>query len=110
MTSVRYAIFEDAGPTSKSAEQAASLTSTIRFVTAGEAEAERHVRPKPMRLPTMPLRLISQTSLGNTDGDAWGIEAVGAMNGGGAGVCVAVLDSGIDKNHPAFKHLQFIEE
>lgn len=40
---------------------------------------------------------------------AWGLEAVGATSSpqDGAGVTVAVLDTGIDRIHPAFSHLAF---
>ncbi len=44
-------------------------------------------------------------------GDAWGIAAVGAGASArtGAGVTVAVLDTGIDRNHTAFAGVQLVE-
>lgn len=54
----------------------------------------------------MPTRLVVPTGCtDNGKGDAWGIAAIGADRSGltGAGVTVAVLDTGIDENHPAFK-------
>jgi subtilisin family serine protease len=45
-------------------------------------------------------------------GDAWGIAAVGAdaTKWTGDGVTVAVLDTSIDKDHPAFARVEFIEQ
>ena len=65
----------------------------------------------------MPLRLIEPVS---SPGDltagsaevvvAWGIKAVGASTSPftGKGVTVAVLDTGIDKSHPAFAGVEII--
>lgn len=54
----------------------------------------------------MPIRLIEPRDTGapDADGDSWGIAAVGAAESRftGAGVAVAVLDTGIDAGHPAF--------
>jgi subtilisin family serine protease len=43
---------------------------------------------------------------------AWGVKAVGAMSSpqDGNGVTVAVLDTGIDKMHPAFSGLEFASD
>ena len=59
--------------------------------------------------PAMPTRLIfplvrnAEPNEAPTN-DAWGLEAVGALASAatGAGVTVAVLDTGIDADHPAF--------
>lgn len=59
--------------------------------------------------PAMPMKLIEPRDGGaatvpTAAGNAWGIEAVGAHTSpfSGKGVVVAVLDTGIDANHPAF--------
>lgn len=59
--------------------------------------------------PPMPLKLIEpveKKELVNAPAAAstWGIDAVGASNSifDGEGITVAVLDTGIDSNHPAF--------
>jgi subtilisin family serine protease len=59
--------------------------------------------------PSMPMHLIepvngTATATPTAAGNAWGIEAVGANQSvaTGAGVVVAVLDTGIDASHPAF--------
>jgi len=66
--------------------------------------------------PVMPLKLIApmggalETLLGAQDVAEvpWGLEAVGATRTRqtGSGVTVAVLDTGIDRAHEAFKHLK----
>lgn len=61
----------------------------------------------------MPLKLIKPVKLPEpvAEGQAiqtWGVEAVGASNSAfdGAGVRVAVLDTGIDAAHPAFANME----
>ena len=60
--------------------------------------------------PAMPLRLIkpaerSDVAAGAAGASTWGIEATGANTSPftGAGVTVAVLDTGVDDTHPAFQ-------
>jgi subtilisin family serine protease len=59
--------------------------------------------------PALPLSLIEPVSTGETkEADiAWGIPAVGVDSDrdGGRGVTIAVLDTGIDSDHPAFAHM-----
>ena len=61
--------------------------------------------------PSMPLKLIKPLSdsasvgaAGSPPAVSWGVESVGASESpfSGRGVVVAVLDTGIDLNHPAF--------
>ncbi len=66
--------------------------------------------------PSMPMQLIAPVEVGNTaapaaPGIAWGVQAVGADTSpfSGQGVVVAVLDTGIDKTHPAFAGVNLIE-
>jgi len=66
----------------------------------------------------MPIKLIRPTESGpapasaQTMGAAWGVEAVGATRStfDGNGVTVAVLDTGIDKDHEAFKGVNLVEK
>ena len=68
-------------------------------------------------VPSIPFTLIkpldeSPAGAGPVAQTAWGIEAVGAGSSpqNGEGVTVAVLDTGIDKTHPAFSGLAFDAE
>ncbi len=67
--------------------------------------------------PAMPMKLIQPVAIedipdaANLD-IAWGVKAVGADTSpfSGAGVVVAVLDTGIDASHPAFAGISIIEK
>jgi subtilisin family serine protease len=61
--------------------------------------------------PVMPVSLIAPEA-GAAQQKAWGIAAVKADTSTftGAGVTVAVLDTGIKKDHPAFQGVQIVEE
>ncbi|MET1116574.1 MAG: S8 family serine peptidase [Comamonas sp.] len=68
-------------------------------------------------VPTMPTRLIRPVESKAPDGLAtlavsWGIKAVRAdkTQYDGAGVSVAVLDTGIDRDHPAFAGIALVEK
>jgi subtilisin family serine protease len=63
--------------------------------------------------PLLPMKLVEPVSTlaaatPGTPGSAWGVEAVGAIESpfSGAGIKVAVLDSGIDASHEAFQGLR----
>lgn len=64
--------------------------------------------------PLMPIKLIRprSTAVDTSSGDSWGVAAVGADVSGftGAGTKVAVLDTGIDRTHPAFAGINITEE
>ena len=67
--------------------------------------------------PVMPMKLIAPLDVEAVDAQpaatevAWGVKAVGADTSpfSGAGIVIAVLDTGIDKNHPAFAGVQITE-
>lgn len=69
--------------------------------------------------PVMPTTLVhpvddaqGATGDGTEDGVAWGVRAVGADASPqtGEGVVVAVLDTGIDRTHPAFQGVTLVEQ
>ena len=79
--------------------------STERFTSKDEAELARD--PDVIgAAPVMPTRLIAPMTASPVveAKDSWGIAAIGAgaSDYTGAGVTVAVLDTGIDARHPAF--------
>ena len=81
----------------------------VKFVDAAGAKLASAQGLAPIPCPRMPIRLIEQVASGAEalPGSPWGIDAIGASlcDLKGEGICVAVLDSGIDRTHPAFKSL-----
>jgi subtilisin family serine protease len=87
-------------------------------------EIERHDIPALTReanvfaiAPVVPMKLIEPVSLPEEAAPenqemAWGVKAVGADTSPftGNGVVVAVLDTGIDRSHPAFEGVEIIEK
>jgi subtilisin family serine protease len=63
-------------------------------------------------VPSMPFSLIAPVAGVPEETTAWGLEAIGAtsIKQDGAGVTIAVLDTGIDKSHKAFAGITFDNE
>lgn len=61
--------------------------------------------------PVMPTRLVEPLAVEEPSGTAWGISAVRAdvSSRTGAGVLVAVLDTGINASHPAFAGVNLVQ-
>jgi subtilisin family serine protease len=79
---------------------------------ADRNDLRRDPRTKAMAI-TMPLKLIepvAEEDAAPAAANTWGIEAVNAHNSpfDGSGVTVAVLDTGIDLNHPAFAGVDIV--
>jgi subtilisin family serine protease len=116
----RYAILrEESAPANWRGTRAGGLSagsgqltfSSERLNDAAVPELARDPRTKAFT-PVMPTRLIQPlASQASAVGDNWGIAAVGADLSPftGAGVTVAVLDTGIDKTHPAFAGMELLE-
>src|SRR5215211_439249 len=78
-----------------------------------EVAREPEVAVVARRMPTTLIRPLEAAGGGAAaEGDAWGVAAVGAdaTSRTGDGVTVAVLDTGIDKTHPAFAGVNIVEE
>jgi len=60
--------------------------------------------------PVFPTRLVQPLSSDSTGGVAWGLQAVGVPDSPytGDGIRVAVLDTGVDASHPAFRGVRFV--
>jgi subtilisin family serine protease len=81
------------------------------FTPSDAADARR--APDVAVAPVLPMKLVEPVTKLEADtpmnpGSAWGVEAVGALECtlSGAGIKVAVLDTGIDASHEAFRGLR----
>jgi subtilisin family serine protease len=104
----------EAGP-SEPAVEVAELTRSQVSALARDQEVRAIA-------PVMPTRLIAPATDAAAEadtadaavsgGNAWGINAVGAARSArtGAGVVVAVLDTGIDATHPAFAGVELVQQ
>ncbi|MER9034313.1 S8 family serine peptidase [Mesorhizobium sp. M0924] len=91
-------------------ETVSSKTSLFGFERLTDRAAASMAREPEVRAvaPVMSTRLIKPLDAGGADlNDVWGLDAVGARSSAftGAGVTVAVLDTGIDADHSAFENV-----
>lgn len=101
----------------------AAVRRPITGLSAEAIELDRHQIPQLTRdasvlavAPAMPMRLVAPFDFGavtpTAQASTWGVRAVGAdtspMNG--AGIVVAVLDTGIDAGHAAFAGVQLVQK
>lgn len=88
---------------------------TVEEISSGREvlalAAEPQVRAITRVMPTQLIRPL-KAGAGDRAATPWGVSAVGADTSSrtGAGVVVAVLDTGIDSTHPAFSGVNIIEE
>jgi subtilisin family serine protease len=90
------------------------LTLEVEELSSTDVVALRRERDVEAITPVMPLRLVRPTASHEpsaASGVPWGLEAVGATTSPyrGAGITVAVLDTGIDRDHPAFAEVDVVE-
>ena len=109
--------FEEFGPTPASAPAAPEPKVEVHNVTPADAQSMAQDRQVAAVAIPMPISLIKPCDADLPAGvtaatDAWGISAVKADTSPftGDGVVVAVLDTGIDKSHPAFTGVDIIEK
>jgi subtilisin family serine protease len=93
----------------------ATAAVSVASLTRADAAAARSA-PDVAVAPVVPMKLVQPVATADagtpTDpGLAWGVEAVGATECGysGAGIKVAVLDTGIDAGHEAFRGLHLTQ-
>ena len=108
-----YVILQESkAPFFERAPEAAPAETHVEMQTLSTREASEMMtrRQAAAIAPVMPMRLIEPVSLGGeaqvpAGRVAWGLEAVGATTSAfdGDGIVVAVLDTGIDPNHEAFR-------
>jgi subtilisin family serine protease len=77
-----------------------------------EAARDPDVLSVARSIPTRLIEPAGRAAAAAASGATWGVRAVGADRSGydGAGVTVAVLDTGIDRAHPAFAGVTLTEE
>jgi subtilisin family serine protease len=92
-----------------------AATVSVEPLSAREAAAARD-DPSVEVAPLLPMKLVAPVSkldagTPSGPGSAWGVDAVGALESPftGAGVTVAVLDTGIDAAHEAFRGLRITQ-
>lgn len=97
---------------SPSADGPATAEVSVESFTPTDAADARRA-PGVAVAPVLPMKLVEPVSTLEattpmTPGSAWGVEAVGALESrfSGAGIRVAVLDTGIDASHEAFRGLR----
>jgi subtilisin family serine protease len=95
---------------------APSAAMNVESLSPGDVAEARRERGRIVAEP-LPLRLIEPVSVDAADGaatdqTAWGVEAVGAVGNqfSGEGIKVAVLDTGIDPDHPAFSGINITQQ
>jgi subtilisin family serine protease len=94
--------------------RATAAVSVESFTPADLADARR--APEVAVAPVLPMKLVEPVATADagtptSPGWAWGVEAVGALDCSfsGAGIRVAVLDTGIDASHEAFRGIQLTQ-
>jgi subtilisin family serine protease len=89
---------------------------SIDFGTMNDRDARDYARAPEVDaiVPEIPLKLVAPLPAAadaESEGEAWGLATVGALDTPftGQGVKVAVLDTGIDANHDAFRGMELTQ-
>ncbi len=105
-------------PTAGSATLAPKLSVDVQLETLPRGEAAELAREKGVVgvAPVIPMRLIAPVNIAAVAvplaGSTWGVQAVKADTSpfDGDGIIPAVLDTGIDPNHPAFAGVDLVRK
>jgi subtilisin family serine protease len=97
--------------------EAVPIKIEVEALTAGDAADLNRRADVEAVAPVFPMKLIRPVELADESQPtastvAWGVPAVGADTSpfSGDGVTVAVLDTGIDPNHPAFRGVELVRK
>ena len=102
------------GPDDVSARTSALPNIDFRNMNDRDARDYGRAREVDTVVPEMPLKLVAPVACGEDaepGGEAWGLRATGALESRftGAGVKIAVLDTGIDAQHDAFRGVELTQ-
>jgi hypothetical protein len=107
----------ESGGTPTTSDESRSASFKLEKMTSKELTRLRQLDPPLIAAKAMPLRLIKPLAKKKVKPAAmpevvWGVEAVNAVASpfDGTGITVAVLDTGIDKKHDAFKGMKITEK
>ena len=113
----RDVLFGARGPTAEIAAAPREVTVDVDQLTRSQLSALNRDTSVVAAAPAMPMKLIAPVNVPGVTQPAaqdiaWGVKAVGADASpfSGAGVVVAVLDTGIDAAHPAFNGMQIVQK
>lgn len=108
---------ETGGAASASVSAAVKLSVDVKELEEKEAQSVTKEEAIVAVAPSMPVKLITPFQIAFpaeeiTQNMAWGIKAVGADTSPftGEGIIVAVLDTGIDADHPAFAGVKIVQK
>jgi subtilisin family serine protease len=103
--------------TTKGVKQPAAMSMRVESLEASKVKDVSAKKDVESVIPAMPMKLMKPFKVNapakpTAQNNTWGVEATLAHKSpfNGAGIRVAVLDTGINANHPAFKGVNFITE